>query len=279
MPLPSGQISFADINEEMGLPANSTVSLGHTNVRGLVGATGQLTLNSLRGVSAVFVMNLFSANNINLRDAAIAAGWNQTYAIAATIPAGNVIGSTSTASPALNIQGSFPKGVTIINAGSIVGAGGAGGAGVSGGVGGNGGNGGTALNVNSTSLISVNNLGTIGGGGGGGGAGGSTQYSQTSGKTTSYYLSTGGGGGGGAGSGAGGSPNGAAGSSGAGGGGGAGSPNYTQGGAGGSLGNSGASGTGGSYRGAGGGGLGGAAVVGNSNITWILTGVRLGSVY
>lgn len=276
MALPSGQISFADINIEMGLPANTTIGLGQSDVRGLIGSSGEVVFNSLRGVSAIFALNLFSSNNVNLRNTAIAAGWNQRFAIVATIPAGNVIGSTSTASPALDIQGNFPRGVTIINAGSIIGAGGAGGAGVSGGVGGTGGAGGTALNASSP--VNVNNLGTIGGGGGGGGAGGSTSYTVSSGKTSSTARSTGGGGGGGAGGGAGGSPNGATGSSGAGGGGGAGSPNYTQGGAGGGLGSAGSAGTGGNYTGPGGGGAGGAAVVGNGNVTWILPGLRFGSI-
>lgn len=214
-----------------------------------------------------------------------------------TINSGVYVYSSSTGSYAFTVDNTWTTGdtVTIVNNGTIIGRGGTGGnsrinesslAGSSGG---------PALYVQRAA--SINNVNRISGGGGGGGGG------QSVSSVPSYP--TGGSGGGGIGGSAA-SPNppnagfgaGSAGSAGtlsAAGSGGSGQSytgNYPKGGsytvtagnggAGGSYGSSGSTGSGvaqGNPAGsAGSGGAAGAAVVGNSNITWIATGTRNGSI-
>lgn len=125
--------------------------------------------------------------DVNLRTAALAAGWNEVAAVTCTIPAGTVINATG--NYALTINGSFPNGVTLVNNGLIVGRGGNGGEGghargdfgtgpnlgiAYGGVAGS--PGGHALLAQVP--VTVINNGTIAGGGGGGGGGGSTIANQ-----------------------------------------------------------------------------------------------------
>lgn len=265
-------------------------------------------------VGAAFVFNqTISANttNYNLRSAAIAAGWNQVSPLRAsvTINSGVYVSSNSTGAYAFDTGTSFPTGssLSLTNNGFIVGMGGAGGNGagynntiVAGSAGGNGG---PALRADAA--ISITNSGTIAGGGGGGGGG--TLYRQA---VFDKGVWAGGGGGGGRSSaasnavaGAGGVANeigsgiveapgsagtvgttSAAGSGGAGGsavdGGGITRSGGT-GGAGGDWGAAGSAGTTGSTPVTAGpyaGGAAGAAVVGNSNITWLATGTRLGPI-
>ena len=174
--------------------------------------------------------------------------------------------------------------------------------------------GGLALSV--STAVTINNAGTIGGGGGGGGGGGTAGPEYFSGKPYQQgRVILGGGGGGGGRSGV--AANGTAGTkpadviviiagpaktftaggsstagtssaAGSGGSSGNGSPGYTTfpgssgaGGNGGNWGASGSSGASGSGQGAAGGfggGGGGAAISGNSNITYIATGTRLGAI-
>jgi len=242
--------------------------------------------------------------NANLRTLAVNAGWDQSRKLIATISSGIYISSNSTGTPALTVSGSFPSGVELINNGFIVGMGGNGGAGCrwDGAAGSAGSSGGLALSV--SSAISITNSGTIGGGGGGGGGGQAGR--NNSGLTSS--MSGGGGGGGrssnaanssggighanerGKGTPSGGGGSGTVSTAGAGGSGGN-AGNTATGGIGGSGGGWGASGaTGGSASASSGfgplissggpfsGGGGGAAVSGNSNITWLATGTRLGAI-
>ena len=104
-------------------------------------------------------------NNVNFRDQAIQAGWDQQVRLIIVVNSGVLIGSTNTSVPAATISGSFPAGVSLTNNGMIIGAGGAGGNAF----GQSGNPGGPALSVSSPCVL-VNN-GIIGGGGGGGGAG------------------------------------------------------------------------------------------------------------
>lgn len=241
--------------------------------------------------------------NANLRTLAVAAGWNQNSPVLATINSGIFVSSTSTGTPALTINGSFPGGVTLVNSGTIQGMGGSAGrggdsAGTQPNVDGRAGNsGGLALSVSVP--VRINNLNRIAGGGGGGGGGGGA--TAAGGKSSPTYSGGGGGGGGGlggsGGAGGAGGPglsgnyvNGVAGGSGTqttnGSGGSGGSPGGGvaggAGGAGGSYGSSGSNGvtgTGATQQGTGGGGgAAGAAVTGNSNITWIATGTRNGGI-
>lgn len=241
--------------------------------------------------------------NADLRSLALAAGWNGVSPVAATINSGIYISSNTTSGAALTVSGSFPTGVSLTNNGYIIGMGGNGGNGniyeTEGGF--PGAPGGTAIAVSSP--LSITNNQTIAGGGGGGGGGGPIYY------TDGVYSWAGGGGGGGRSSLAANTSGGAAGlnnfpstaryptngaigtssSAGSGGLGGL-SPNGAygggNGGAGGDWGQAGSAGgrgfihDGGSYIGyfGGAGGAAGNAVTGNSNVTWIATGTRLGGI-
>ncbi len=184
-----------------------------------------------------------------------------------TINSGVKVGSANTGIAAL-ITGTFPGGstVTIVNNGTIIGAGGAGGSSAAG-TGGAGSGGGPALSLGTN--VTITNNGLIEGGGGGGGAGG---------YTLQMYGGAGGGGcgyvGGSGGSGANGSPTGGSGTSSGGGAGAIGSlsPRLgygSSGASGGSCGSPGGTGTSGPIYGGGAGGAAGAAIVTNGNtITW-----------
>lgn len=152
-----------------------------------------------------FPFNISSnVGNVNLRTLAVAAGWDQSLFVLATIDAGVIVGSSSVASSAMTINGSFPNGVKLINNGVILGHGGVGGAGGSRspGAGAAGSAGGMALTVSIPVFIDNAN-GIIGGGGGGGGGSGGVlstfiwnSPSYGSGTSASIYMGGAGGGGG-----------------------------------------------------------------------------------
>jgi hypothetical protein len=302
MTLPaSGALSMSAINTEFGRGNNLNAYRGTTWYTD-AGASGTFSSGAIsfsdfyskRATSPMFSFTI-SANqvNANLRTLAVNAGWNQSSALTATIASGVYIYSTSTGTPALTINGSFPGGVTLVNNGTIQGMGGAGGVGgyrPSGSVPATAGaGGGLALSVSVG--VSINNANRIaGGGGGGGGAGYITRYY---GKMQATDLS-GSSGGGGLGGGAGGAsvgylygftPNaGQAGTLTSAGAGGAAKIDTVNSGAynlagaaGGSYGAAGGTGPSGGNAG-GGGGAAGAAVAGNANITWIAVGTRNGGI-
>ena len=202
--VPGSSMSFSQINTELGLSSTATISLNDAAVRTLAGvgaSPATIAITNLSGKSNEYAFTI-SANqtDANLRTLAVNAGWPGTARVVATINGGVTISSTSTGTPALTVNGSFPGGVSLINNGTILGKGGAGGRGGWGpgfsdpnGV--NGAAGGTALSV-SVALTLTNGSGTIAGGGGGGGGGslGNAKAGQNG----------GGGGGGGNGTGAGG---------------------------------------------------------------------------
>lgn len=299
--VPGNSMSFSQINTELSLSSTATISLNDAAVRTLAGvgaSPATIAITNLSGKSNIFSFTISSGQtNANLRTLAVNAGWPGTSKVIATIGSGIYISSNSTGTPALTVNGSFPNGIELINNGLIVGMGGSGGTGpsvnsaeaASGGSAGN--TGGLALSV--SVALTLNNAGTIAGGGGGGGGG-------RAGCDDGNNLGGGGGGGGrssnaaNSAGGAGGTSAGGAGgtgtvsSAGGGGSGGASHPRYAApGGAGGNWGTAGSSGSssltylspplsgnGGPFSGGGAGGC----ITGNSNITYIATGTRLGSI-
>ena len=261
------------------------------------------TANMLLGAAGPFLFFRTITSDqadYNLYNQMIAAGWDGQRPVVANITINNgvVIYSTTTASPAFTIY-SIPanSSIYITNNGYIVGKGGTG---VGKGYPTNtdynltapaSANGGTAFTT--IAPVSIDNLnGTIGGGGGGGGAGGSTSADCSCSSCGGVALAGMGPGGGGAGYGAAGNGyfwwknntqyydlrTSSAGTATAGG---AGSET---GGAGGGLGQAGSTG-GGAARcgytnqsGPGTGGAAGACTSGNSNITWVNNGIRLGTL-
>lgn len=300
MTLPaSGPISLNNVNVELGLSGTTSINMNQASVRTLFGVpSGAISMSNGYGKANQFSFSISTnQTNANLRSLAIAAGWNSASKVVATINSGIYVSSNSTGTPALTVSGSFPGGVQLINNGLIIGMGGAGGKGAYNTTAG--GNGGTALSV--SSAISITNNNTIGGGGGGG-QGSVAQY--IAGCCGTATLTGAGGGGGRSGTtnsaaGASGDPvpgyttyiysaSGAAGqgtTAGAGGGGYSNNsfaPSYTYGGAGGGWGAGGSAWSGStigwSQSFPAGAGSGGAAVSGNSNITWLAFGTRLGAI-
>jgi hypothetical protein len=147
-------------------------------------------------------------NNYNIRTAALAAGWDGTNPLIATITVNAVVGSNSTGSYAFDTDLSYPSGsslsVNLTASGKILGKGGNGGAGNPAyeGNGSPGSAGGPAFRAQYA--VTVTNSGIVGGGGGGGGGAGVTTAwlpaSGTPGEKDYFpgaFICYGGGGGGG----------------------------------------------------------------------------------
>jgi hypothetical protein len=312
MPLPSsGPISFSDIQSQFG--GTNPISLSeyyrgggfvtNTGVNNTIPTSGAISVNNFYNTYGRVPIAITISASTNNYDAYASRTLNYVAGVSDltyTINAGVVIGSANTSLNAFLISASFlsTDTVTVINNGRITGAGGNGGRGSDqrpGGTGAaGGGGGGTALSV--ARAVTITNNGTVAGGGGGGGGGGGSYFGRNA-KSDDNIAGGGGGGGAGAvaGSGASGGTaagqennyNGNAGGAGtltAGGGGGAtngggyGAPTG-YGGAGGGPGVAGTNGVNGQVGSSGGaGGAAGFYAVGNSNITWAVTGTRLGQV-
>ena len=126
-----GTTSPVSVASELALGLTTTISMNQTNVRTLAGVstTGgtSWSMNSLYGKSNLFTFSIGTQANANLRSLAVAAGWNTVSPVEATVSSFSYIYSSSTASPALTIDGSWPGGVTLVNNGYIMGQGGGGG--------------------------------------------------------------------------------------------------------------------------------------------------------
>lgn len=136
MPLPSsGTLTMAQINAEFGRGNDLNSYRGTTWYTAAGGSgtfpTGAISFSDFYGkqlASPSFSFTISSHQaNANLRSLAVAAGWNQSSAVIATLAAGYYIYSTAVGTPALTIDGSFPNGVTLVNNGFIMGMGGHGG--------------------------------------------------------------------------------------------------------------------------------------------------------
>ena len=130
MPLPaSGPIKASDVNVELGNSSTAQISLGQASVRTLFAvASGAIRLGAdSRGKADAFAAAITTnQTNLNLRTFAVAAGWNQSAPATITVNAGVYVYATSTVNAGLTIDGSWPRGVTVINNGFIIGQGGAG---------------------------------------------------------------------------------------------------------------------------------------------------------
>jgi len=160
------------INIELGQSATATISLNDSNVRTLLAVpSGAISLNNAYGKANQFAFTISSnQTNANLRTLAVNAGWNQTTKVVATVASNVYVYSTSTGTPGLTINGSFPGGVELVNNGFIMGMGGEGGSTASSGNQKNGFIGGSAISLGVSCTIANNSF--IGGGGGGGAANG-----------------------------------------------------------------------------------------------------------
>lgn len=177
--------------------------LTRSQVAATTGGTPTGTSNGLFTFSPVLAANV---NNYNLKNAAIAAGWDQNALLFAnvTIATGTVVGSTSTANAAFITGTGFPNGsrLTLTNNGTIIGRGGTGAGGAN--VTTTTFNGAAAtaggLGFSAQTAIAVTNNGTIAGGGGGGGAGNGYKanipWPIGGGSMTTAHAGSGGGGGG-----------------------------------------------------------------------------------
>jgi hypothetical protein len=180
----SGVISISNISVELGRSSTAQSSLGESALRTLASvASGAISMSNFYSKSNGFTFNTtISSNTIdyNLKSAAIAAGWNQTDTMFATVTinSGVYVYASSTGAYAFDTGSTFPTGTTLalINNGTIIGKGGNGG--TAGyfllGSGFQSGSAGAAAGpaLIARYAISITNNGAINGGGGGGGGGG-----------------------------------------------------------------------------------------------------------
>lgn len=299
----SGAISLDDMHVEAGGTTGTQCSLNDSDIRAMISKAdgAQASFSEYYNAASTVDIALTIASNTNNYNIFSNKGGSYVAGksnVTVTINSGVTVGSTSTGTYALETGSGWASGdtITIVNNGSVRGRGGNG---ANGGTatypnvtnGGNGGSGGNAFRAQFATTITNN--GTFAGGGGGGGGGGS--YTSLSSKDSTTTAAGGGGGGGGAGTSSGGSggaasgannnysgTNGAAGTATAGGTYGGGSFNE-RGGAGGGAGSAGETPpnlyTGNTQNSSNGsGGARGNYAVGNSNITWSVTGTRQGGV-
>jgi hypothetical protein len=282
LPCPGpASISFLDIQNEFG--GSNPIGLNeYYRNGGLVSSnntsvptSGSISLdNFFCAVNEIIVYITSNSENVNVQSL-FGGNWTQNVPKRLVINPGVVVGSLDPGAYALIIPGEIVSTLRIDNNGSIQGAGGSP----------NSGNGGPAILANTA--VTIDNIGSIYAGGGGGGQGGTGGGGRRFFNPPIFIITNGGAGGvGGVGQGYNQSnttgAGGAAGGSGAGTGG--------TGGTGGTWGASGADGSVGENGnrvtapalgvagGPGYGGLGGYYIVGNSNVTWIATGTRLGAV-
>jgi hypothetical protein len=106
----------------------TTINLNNINEVQFNGSSvDELKLDNVTIWEGGFELTISSnVQNLNLRSTCINNGWNGSSAVTVTIGSGKYIWSDSTSLPALDMGGSFPGGVTLVNNGYIMGKGGRG---------------------------------------------------------------------------------------------------------------------------------------------------------
>jgi hypothetical protein len=200
MTLPlSGPISLLEVNEELGFPPTDPINMNSSDVRLLfeVPISGSpISMSDGYGKSSTRFTLVVSSNttNLNVRSAAVAAGWDEDLKVLVIVAPGVYVWSGSVASPAMTISGSFPNGVEVLNQGYIMGCGGNGAWGKASGT-----TGGTAISIGVNVTINNTNASAYIGGGGGGGGGIYGQIRSSSFSNPALFAFGGGGGGAGGG--------------------------------------------------------------------------------
>jgi hypothetical protein len=214
MPLnPTGPISLGgntlgeSVALQLGLAPTGPISLNDAVVRALAEVpTGTIIMpDNFWGKPSAFIFTptvTVPTTDFNLYNAAVAAGWDQSSVLNATITidGGATLRSSSTSTAALDASGPFPPGsvLALINNGNVLGLRGLAGAGgvaintanpIRNGTPGQ--NGGPAISLGLA--LTLTNNGIIAGGGGGGGGGGGADY----GGGLGFWQGVGGSGGGG----------------------------------------------------------------------------------
>lgn len=190
----SGALPFTEIENEFSDTAphslsefyagGSSVPSGTTDGSGnAIPSSGTIKFSDFYNTSNAFAFTISTTQaDANLRTLAIAAGWNASAPVTATIASGVSLYASSTSTYGLTINGSWTNGVTLINNGTVVGKGGTGGAGHSATgfpslspsaqtVAQEGTAGGTGMLISVAATLDNTNGRIAGGGGGGGGAG------------------------------------------------------------------------------------------------------------
>jgi hypothetical protein len=172
----SGTISLTQVATEFGGTAPHQMSEYFGVDAGVPASGSAIGLGNFYSKANKFVATITSnAQELNLYTWLTSIGWDQNRKVELTINSGVYIWSDNTSAAALNMGGTYPKGLTIINNGYIIGKGGNGGSIMQTTAGGGYDNiiaptvGGPAINL--TGPVSIDNTNGYIGGGGGGGAG------------------------------------------------------------------------------------------------------------
>ena len=174
MALPSsGQITLNQVNVELGLSGTAQISMNDSAVRTLFGiASGEIEMSDGYGKANEFTFTISSSTEeANLSSLASSAGWNGTAPLICNINSGVYLWSDDITVGGLTISGSYANGVTVNNSGLIMGRGGQSGGGTQGTVQ-VGYPAGDAIEISTSSSVTINNNSGAYIGGGGGGAGG-----------------------------------------------------------------------------------------------------------
>ena len=171
----NGQISLSQIGSEFGDSPPYSMSEYFAVDAGVPSSGNPINLAAFFSKGNAFTISITTHQlQLNLHTWLLANGWDGTRLVKVTIESGIYIWSDNTSVPALDMGGTYPNGLTIINNGFIIGKGGNGGSMVQATAGGAytvtyPTVGGPAINL--TGPLTINNTNGYIGGGGGGGAG------------------------------------------------------------------------------------------------------------